>query len=195
MLDEKVIDVVPPAQNGKAQPQPPPLTSARETPAEREVKPTLVGRGFEMLAAALLAGCIFVLGLNFESWFPVLGLVLLLMAISFVAYRIAIGQAIGAAKQEEDRRANRKYRVTITRLKILEDVGVPDEVIGQLSLLLGQPAMLEDDFVDKIATSTDLGRNRTDQFRETILKYTETDMSRASNPVVKKTSAPPTVKK
>lgn len=195
MLDEKVIEVVPPTQNGNAPPQRPSLTSARETPADREVKPTSAGRALEMLTAASLAGCFFVIGLNSESWFPRLGLVLLLVAISFVAYNTAIRQATGAAKHEEDRRANRKYRVTVTRLQILEDVGVPDEVIRELSLLLGQPPLPEDHFFDKIATSTDLGRNRTNQFRETILKYTEVDMSHASKPAVNNPAVPPTVRK
>ena len=184
MLDEKVIDVAPLAQNGK--PQSPSRSSATEPLVEKQVKPTILGRGFEMLTAALLAGCVFVLGLNFESWLPVVILVVLLMAFSYVAFNVAIGQALGAAKQEENLRANRQYKVTVTRLNILEKVGVPDEVIRALSLLLGQPPMLEDEFFDKIATSTDLGRSRTNQFKETILKYTEVDTNPGSKPVVLK---------
>lgn len=184
MLNEKVIEAVPQPQNGKGQSQSPSFTSASETLAERQVKTTITGRLFEMLTAALLAGCVFVLGLNFENWFPVVGLVLLLMVLSFIAFNMAIRQATGAAKHEEDLRAKREYKVTVTRLNILEKVGVPDEVIRALSLLLGQPPMLEDDFFDKIATSTDLGRNRTNQFRETILKYTEVDKNKASKPAI-----------
>lgn len=177
MQESKTVTVTPTTKGSNGQPPPiPPLVS--QTLAQRSVKPTIWGRIFETVAAAAFVGCILVIGLNFESWFWILVLLLLLTALGVTFLNLAWRQAKHAALREQKLRADRKYRLTSRRLKILEEIGVPDDIIDALSGLLGRQSLSEDDFFEKIAK--DLGQDRANEFRETILKYTETDTSPAS---------------
>lgn len=175
MLEARTIDVRPAAQNGDKEPSLLSDDSVSDNPAETTVKPTIWGRIFEMTAAASLVGCLLVIGLSFESWPLRLGLLLILSVCCGAAYRGAKWQAESAAKQEQEEKARRRYKVTLMRLKILEAIGVPKDVLRALASLRGRQALREEAFLNAIATGcdTDLGRDRTNQFRRTILKYTE----------------------
>ena len=163
------VKPTPQSGNGQSQAQ---VKSTPDTPPP--VKPTIRGRIFETVAAAFFAGCFVVFGWNLERWLYVVFLIILFFALALGFRRLAISQAEKAADDEDGRKKQRQYKVTWRRLRILEKVGVPDDVIAALTVLLGEGPMPEEKFFNRIATdpNTDLGIDRTNEFRDTIARYT-----------------------
>jgi hypothetical protein len=165
--------------NGNGQPTP--------QPTARRCHP-MVARFSEIAAAASVPGCIFVLALGLESWLLLLFLISLLTLTGVGAYKLAISCAVFAARKEQGKRDELKYQVTMSRLEILKEVGVPDDVRRAVSYLLWQPPLPEDTFLNKIACdpNADLGLERTNQFKEKILRYTMVDRKVDSVPAAVK---------
>jgi len=142
---------------------------------------TSLGRLCEILAVVFFVSCLFVYGLGIHGvWAAIV--ILGLLGLSGVTYRSAIKYAVEARRAENvlaaadrDRAAATSYKVTSARLRTLEETGVPRDVTSALAELREQPPLNEEQFLNKLATdpATDLGWERTHEFKDKILKYTK----------------------
>ena len=149
--------------------------------ATMDSRVTSLGRLCELLTVILVAACLFVyLFGGLGGWGFVLAAGLLGLAI--IPYQAALRYATAlkrvqrvAVKSEVRRAAALNYRVTPARLKVLEKTGVPEDVRDALERLMKFPPLDEEQFLKRLALSaeTDLGWERTNEFKETILRYTK----------------------
>jgi hypothetical protein len=142
---------------------------------------TSLGRLCEILAVIFFSSWLFVYGLGIHGVWAVV-VILGLLGLSFVMYKSAIKYAVEARRAEnavaaadQNRAAATSYKVTSARLRTLEETGVPRDVTNALAQLCEQPPMTEEEFLNKLATdpATDLGWERTHEFKDKILKYTK----------------------
>jgi hypothetical protein len=145
---------------------------------------TNFGRLFEILAVASLTGCFFTFWLGSQSRAAAAGLLVLLISAFLVTYKVAIFCAVRARLLKRARTSNQNkvaaessYQVTSARLRTLGAVGVPPDVTTALLNLNQQPPLPADEFLAKLAVDpmTDLGWERTNEFKEKILRYTKLD--------------------
>jgi hypothetical protein len=159
--------------------------NAQPAPSARDRS---IGRVCEILAVIALAVCIFIYGLATITA-KILGTVLIALAV--LMYKLAIRYAVrvetaekALGEEEKARAQSLRYKVTDVRLRTLEEVGVPQDVRAALAKLAEQSPLPEEQFLAELAlnSDTDLGWERTNEFRGEILKYTKVDVDRKSLP-------------
>lgn len=153
-----------------------------------------LGAACEIVVVAALPLCVLMLGSGLPWWLAALSIVAVLAAAA-AAYGRAVSyagmyargladaerkRAAEAAEREKALRARESkttYRVTKGRLRTLEEVGVPRDVLDALATLIEHGPMRKDDLLRGLARdpTTDLGWERASEFAEKILKYTKHD--------------------
>lgn len=176
----------------------PPTDEIRATPVSAE-RYRSFGRAFEIVAVVSATGLVFVYGLGFESLYSAPITIVVLVALLLIGYLMAIRYAVrtkmaeAALEQAAQMRATEEtkrnealtYKTTKARLRTLTEAGVPGDVTHAMELFLEIPPLPEKNFLELIAFDprSDLGWERTNEFKERILRYTRVDRKEAPTAV------------
>jgi multisubunit Na+/H+ antiporter MnhG subunit len=105
-----------------------------------------------------------------------LGLLAVAVALPCGWVAIACAQESKEREAEQERRASAtRYRVSRPRLLTLEAAGVPKDVTEALGCLSGRGSMSKEALLESLAYDRDLGWERTNEFKDVILKYMKFD--------------------
>lgn len=137
------------------------------------------GHAWEIIAVVALGACFIVLGLESATVTPPYKLLIIaaLLCVFAFACRAAFFNASRVAAAEQKRDTESLFKVTELRLDTLRAADVPRDVISALRKLTGAQPMTKEAFLNLLALSSkiDLGAERTNEYKDKILKYTKVD--------------------
>ena len=152
---------------------------------------TTAGRFFEMMCVLCCAASTVLLVLGFKNPFYWIGIPGSLV-IALLTYKLAIRTAVNEVTRQDQLEAKVTYKVNTGRLRTLELVGVPADVIRALESVVNESPVTAEEFLGKLTRESDcsLSRERMKQWQRTILKYTRVDDLPAVAPASNGSQAP-----